>query len=309
MSPVRMPPMIVAVAVIGALTLGCGSGAANPSAGAANPSAGAAARLQADRFDANRAWRIVERQLAYGQRPAGSPQLRRLARTLRSLLPDGRFESLAGERGLRNVVGTLPGRRPGIVIGAHYDTLVKPSGFIGANNGAAGTAIVIEAARALSRGPRAADAREVRFVLFDGEEPAAGLPEESSDFSHEGLRGSRAYVERHRGRTAAMILLDYVGNRGLRLPREGSSTAALWVRLRAAAGKVGAGGFFPDGTGATIVDDHTPFLRAGVPAVDLIDWSYPGHELSDRLDQLSRRSLDAVGETVVELATGLRAAR
>jgi glutaminyl-peptide cyclotransferase len=144
-------------------------------------------------------------------------------------------------------------------------------------------------------------------VLFDGEEPAAGLPEESPDFYREGLRGSRAYVARHPGRTAAMILLDYVGNRGLRLPREGSSTPALWARLRAAALKVGAARFFPNEAGRPIVDDHTPFLRAGMPAVDLIDWTYPGHELSDRLDQLSRRSLDAVGETVVELAVELRA--
>jgi peptidase M28-like protein len=293
--------VVVAVAVSGTLILGCGGAVTNPSTGAT--------RRRAERFDVERAWRIVERQLAYGQRPAGSPQLRRLARRLRLLLPSGRFEPLAGQPGLRNVVGTLPGRRPGIVIGAHYDTLTKPRGFVGANNGAAGTAVVIEAARALSRIRRPAGAREVRFVLFDGEEPRAGLPEESTDFYSNGLRGSRAYVASHPGSTAAMILLDYVGNRGLRLPREGSSTPALWLRVRAAARKVGAAGFFPDETGVTIVDDHTPFLRAGVPAIDLIDWSYPGHELADRLDKLSRRSLDVVGETVVALVSELQASR
>ena len=146
-------------------------------------------------------------------------------------------------------------------------------------------------------------------MLFDGEEPAAGLPEESRDFYRAGLRGSRAYVARHPRRTEAMILLDYVGNRGLRLPREGSSTPALWAQLRRAARRVGAARYFPDETGTTIVDDHTPFLRSGVPAVDLIDWSYPGHELSDGLEMLSRRSLDAVGETVVTLASWLRAGR
>ena len=208
---------------------------------------------------------------------------------------------------MRNVVGTLPGRRPGIVIGAHYDTLAEPLGFLGANNGAAGTAVVVGVARALSRVPRPTGAREVRFVLFDGEEPAAGLPEESTDFYHAGLRGSRAYVAAHGRRTAAMILLDYVGNRGLQLPREGSSTPALWACLRAAARRVGAVRFFPDQSGPMIIDDHTPFLRAGVPAVDLIDWSYPGHDLSDGPDKLSRRSLDAVGETVLELASRLRA--
>jgi glutaminyl-peptide cyclotransferase len=263
--------------------------------------------LRVDRFDADRAWRLVEQQVEVGQRPAGSPQLRRLAARLRSLLPDGRFEPVPGEPGLRNVVGTLPGRRPGIVVGAHYDTLVKPKGFVGANNGAAGTAVVVEAARALARADVAGGSREVRFVLFDGEEPAAGLPEESADFYHSGLRGSRAYVAEHPDRTAAMVLLDYVGNRGLRLPREGSSSIQLWARLRAAAQAVGAAKIFPPYSGDVIVDDHTPFLRAGVPAVDLIDWSYRGHDLSDRLDKLSRASLDAVGETAVELVTRLRA--
>jgi glutaminyl-peptide cyclotransferase len=263
--------------------------------------------LTVDRFDADRAWRLVEQQVAVGQRPAGSPQLRRLAERLRPILPGGEFEPIAREPGLRNVVATLPGRRPGIVVGAHYDTLVKPKGFVGANNGAAGTAVVIEAARAVAKAKAQNGAREVRFVLFDGEEPAAGLPEESADFYHSGLRGSRAYVAAHPGRTAAMILLDYVGNRGLRLPREGSSSLPLWSRLRAAARTVGAQPVFPPYSGDTLIDDHTPFLRAGVPAVDLIDWTYRGHDLSDGIDKLSRRSLDAVGETVVELVLRLRA--
>ena len=170
-----------------------------------------------------------------GQRPAGSPQLRRLAARLRRMLPEGRFEPVPGEPGVRNVVGTLPGTKPGIVIGAHYDTLVKPKGFVGANNGAAGTAVVVGVARALARADVAAGSRQVRFVLFDGEEPAAGLPEESRDFYHSGLRGSRAYVKAHPGETADMVLLDYVGNKGLKLPREGSSSIALWSRLRSAA--------------------------------------------------------------------------
>jgi peptidase M28-like protein len=264
--------------------------------------------LAVDRFDSDAAWRLVEKQVAVGQRPAGSPQLRRLAARLRPLLPHGRFEPVPGEPGLRNVVGTLPGKRPAIVIGAHYDTLVKPKGFVGANNGAAGTAVVIEAARALAAARPRKGAREVRFVLFDGEEPAAGLPEESSDFYHSGLRGSRAYAAAHHSETAAMVLLDYVGNKGLRLPREGSSSIVLWAKLRSAATRVGAKRVFPPYSSDDVVDDHSPFLRAGVPAVDLIDWRYHGHDLSDALDKLSRASIDAVGETVVELALRLRAA-
>jgi hypothetical protein len=102
-----------------------------------------------------------------------------------------------------------------------------------------------------------------------------------------------------------MILLDYVGNRGLRLPREGSSDKRLWSRLRSAAEAAGKAAVFPAGTGTTIIDDHTPFLQAGVPAIDLIDWSYPGHTLEDGLDKLSVNAIDAVGETVLELVRRL----
>jgi glutaminyl-peptide cyclotransferase len=286
---------------IGALAL--------PACGSSDDARAGSSRLRVNRFDSDAAWQLVERQVAVGQRPAGSRRLRRLAVRLRRMLPEGRFEPVPGERGVRNVVGTVPGRRPGVVIGAHYDTLVEPKGFVGANNGAAGTAVVVGVARALARADLAARGRELRFVLFDGEEPAAGLPEESADFYHSGLRGSRAYVRAHPRATAAMVLLDYVGNRGLRLPREGTSSIGLWSRLRSAAAHVGARRYFPDSSGDEIVDDHTPFLRAGVPAVDLIDWTYPGHDLGDRLDKLSPASLDAVGETVTELALRLRAIR
>jgi glutaminyl-peptide cyclotransferase len=260
---------------------------------------GAVPVAKVDRFDADRAWALVERQVRYGQRPAGSPQLRQLARVLRRKLPHGRFVALPTP-GMRNIVGSLPGRGKAIVIGAHYDTLATPEGFVGANNGAAGTAIVVELARVLARMDRPPAAPPIRFVLFDGEEPP-GLPEDDPDFYQHGLRGSRADAKANARSTRAMVLLDYVGGRGLRLPREGSSDRALWGRLRAAARAVGAGAVFPDRTGPTILDDHTPYLRAGVPAVDLIDWSYPGHSLRDGLDRISRRSLDAVGETVVEL--------
>jgi hypothetical protein len=58
-------------------------------------------------------------------------------------------------------------------------------------------------------------------------------------------------------------------------------------------------------TQAAIIDDHTPFLRAGILAVDLIDWSYPGHSRQDTLDKLSPQSVDAVGETLVQFVRRL----
>jgi glutaminyl-peptide cyclotransferase len=281
---------------------------AAPRTPAAVATGAAAAGHSPQRFDADRAWSLIKLQIAAGQRPAGSPQLRSLAEKLRPKLPSGRFEPIPGQTGLRNIVGRLPGRKPGIVIGAHYDTLVAPKGFVGANNGAAGSAIVIELARDLARLKRPKNAREVTFVLFDGEEPAAGLPEDDPNFAEDGLRGSRAYVTAHPGRTSQMILLDYVANRGLQLPREGTSNVPLWNELRSAAAAVGATKTFPDETGVSITDDHTPFLEADVPAVDLIDWSYPGHTLKDGLNLLSKNAVDAVGETVLELVRRLEAA-
>jgi glutaminyl-peptide cyclotransferase len=261
-------------------------------------------RPTADRFDARRAFALIRRELSYGQRPAGSPQLRRLAEVLRRALPNGHFEPVKGDRGLRNVVGTIPGRAPAIVVGAHYDSEYHPKGFVGANDSAAGTAAVVELARAMSGATNPAG-REVRFVLFDGEEEGPGCP--NARFSTCALRGSRAYVAAHRREVGEMILLDYIANKGVRLPHERSSSRALWARVRAAAKEVGVGAVFPATDQVAIYDDHTPFLRAGIPAVDLIDFSYRYADgLQDTIDKLSTASLDAVGETVFAVVSELR---
>ena len=280
-----------------------------PDAVVAGPRAAAASRAAvpaatAERFDARRALRLVERQVAFGQRPAGSDALRRTAAVLRPLLPGGRFEAVPGHPGLRNVVGTIPGRRPALLLGAHYDTEAKPPGFVGANDSAAGTAVLVEVSRALGAAPRPNGARELRFVLFDGEEePPEG---DGGDFYAAALRGSKAYAARHADALRAMVLLDYVGNAGLRIPREATSDTALWRRLREAAAAVGVARVFPAGDGVALLDDHTPFLRAGVPAIDLIDFSYRYRDtVQDTVDKLSVASLDAVGESVVELVRRL----
>jgi Zn-dependent M28 family amino/carboxypeptidase len=194
------------------------------------------------------------------------------------------------------VVGVVPGSRPAIVIGAHYDVEARPKGFVGANDGAAGTAAVVELARAFAR--RDGTGPELRFVLFDGEEEPPGC----EDFESCALRGSKAYVRAHADEVQAMILLDYVAAKRLRLPREGSSNEELWGRLRSAANRAGVLKVFPPTTDASIIDDHTPFLEEGIPAVDLIDWQYPHRDtLEDTVDKTSATSLDAVGETVADL--------
>jgi peptidase M28-like protein len=292
---------LILVAVNGFPLIG-GGGGDEASGDRAPAEVPAVPRPTAHRFDAPRAFALIRRQLSYGQRPAGSPQLRRLAEVLRRQLPNGRFEAIPGHPGLRNIVGTLPGRGPAIVLGAHYDSEYHPKGFVGANDSAAGTAAVVE----LGRDLRSTTGREVRLVLFDGEEEGPGCP--NARFVTCALRGSRAYVAAHRGEVGQMVLLDYIANQGVRLPREATSTKELWARVRDAAGKVGVGAVFPDGDQVAIYDDHTPFLRAGIPAVDLIDFSYRYADgLQDTIDKLSVASLDAVGETVYALIRQLRA--
>ena len=259
--------------------------------------------LRADRFDARRAFAELRRQVALGPRPAGSRASRRLARRLRDQLPEGRFEAVPG--GLRNVVGTIPGSAPAIAIAAHYDTKDLP-GFVGANDGAGGTAAVLELARVLRRAERPSGAPELRFLLFDGEEAT----DDAKPFLESGVRGSRAYAAAHRGELRALVLLDFVADRDLRIPRESGSDAALWRELRAAARSVGAARAFPAGTVGTVQDDHTPFTAQGVPAIDLIDFSFACfHRTCDDMDAVSARSLDFTGETVYELVRRLGAVR
>jgi glutaminyl-peptide cyclotransferase len=262
-------------------------------------------RATVNRFDGSAAYALLREQVQrYGWRPAGSPALRRLAVRLRKLLPDGRFEAIPGHAGLRNVVGSVPGRMPAIVVGAHYDVEAAPRGFVGANDGAAGTAAVVTLARAFARAPRPAGARAMRFVLFDGEEEPAGC----EPFIECGIRGSTAYAKRHAAQTRAFVLLDYIAERhGLRFTREGGSDRTLWTRLRSAARAVGVGSLFSDDISGEILDDHTPFTQRGVRSIDLIDFDYPQRDsLEDDLDAVSARSLDAVGEAVHRLLTSLR---
>ena len=253
-------------------------------------------RAAVDRFDGAAAFRLLRRQVELGPRPAGSPESRRLARFLKRIVPRGRYQEVPG--GLRNVIGTVRGREPGyIVVGAHYDTKDIP-GFVGANDGASGTAVAAQLARTIRR-PR----HTIQFVFFDGEESPRGTPD--SDFEEEGLRGSRVAAEEFSD-ARAMVLLDFVGDRDLSIPREAESSPGLWRRLRAAAKRVGAASAFPPRTSGTIIDDHVPFLEQGVPSIDLIDFDFPcWHRRCDDMSAVSRRSVDLVGETVYELIRAL----
>ena len=286
-------PAVLVVALVLALA-GGGAEETSPQ----QDSAPAAAATRADRFDSARAWKHLTYQLSLGPRPAGSPQLAKLAGYLRTRLPRGHYESVPGHPGLRNVAGRIRGRKPAVVLAAHYDTKDLP-GFVGANDGAGGTAAVLEIARALRKLKRPSGAPEIRFVFFDGEEAT----DDTRPFEETALRGSKAYARRHAKEVRALVLLDFVAEKGaMRIPREAGSDAKLWRRLRAAAKRVGSAEAFPPGLVGEITDDHTPFARRGIPAIDLIDFTFDcWHETCDDASAVSERSLDLSGEAVLEL--------
>ena len=253
-----------------------------------------------DRFDSRAAWKLLREQVELGPRPAGSDASRRLAARLRALLPGGHYQAVPG--GLRNVVGGVRGRsRRYLLVGAHYDTKDIP-GFVGANDGASGTAVVVQLARRFARAgsrPR----HTLVFVLFDGEESPAGTPD--SRFEQKGLRGSRVAARRWKA-AEAMVLLDFVGDKRLSTPREAYSDRRLWEKLRAAAHRVGVGPRFPEESFGAVADDHLPFIRRGVPSIDLIDFDFPcWHERCDDMSAVSEHSLDVTGESVLQLLRGL----
>jgi Zn-dependent M28 family amino/carboxypeptidase len=249
-----------------------------------------------DRFDSARAWKALEHQVDLGERPAGSPASRKLARYLKRRVPNGHYQRVPD--GLRNVVGKVPGRDTDrvVLVGAHYDTK-DISGFVGANDGASGTAIALRLAREI-------EPRTIRptllFAFFDGEESPRGTA--SGEFEEKGLRGSKVAARRLADKVDRMVLLDFVGDKELSIPREAYSSRHLWSRLRDAADRVGAGDAFPSGTAGAVLDDHIPFRQRGVPAIDLIDFDFPcWHRRCDDLSAVSENSLDQVGETMMEL--------
>ena len=204
--------------------------------------------------------------MALGPRPAGSPASRALAERLRRSLPNGRFQAVPG--GLRNVIGSVRGRDPKrfVVVGAHYDTKDIP-GFVGANDGAAGTAVVTQLAHGIK--PRRLRPTVV-FILFDGEEAPAGAPE--AEFA--ALRAAR-----QQGRRRALPEGGGIDPARLRRRSETCASAARPIPIPRSGGacarqraRAGVGRVFPAGTAPGILDDHTPFTRRGVPSIDLIDF-------------------------------------
>jgi len=260
-------------------------------------------------FNADRAFADLRAMVAFGPRPAASPALAKTRDYIVSelkkvgLKPElDEFEPVTprGRKKMVNIRASRPGTGPGIIaLVGHYDTkLFNDMTFVGANDGGSSAAWVLEMARA-AEGLRLQNTLE--FVFFDGEEAVVEWTDDDSVY------GSKHDVDRRsRGRTLqqlkAVILVDMIGDKDLRIERESQSTGWLTETIWSTARSMGYTQEFPN-TVQTISDDHIPFLNARIPAVDLIDFDYgPGHsywhQAADTLDKTSGRSLKVVGDAV-----------
>lgn len=257
-------------------------------------------------FDGSRAWDHLRRQVAFGPRPAGTKALADTRRYLLNQLAAMKIattqqlftaQTPAGATPMVNLLATIPGRRPErIVVASHYDTkIARDFRFVGANDGASSTAVLLELGRVLAGSTRPFT---IELLFLDGEE-AVNWNWQGQDNTY----GSRHYVQtaqqaRTLGGIQALILLDMIGDRNLTIRREANSTRWLTDIVWGAAAKLGHRAFMSEET--TVEDDHVPFLKAGVPSVDIIDLDYPQwHTAQDTLDAVAARSLQVVGEVVV----------
>jgi len=263
-------------------------------------------------FDSSKAWEHLRQMVALGPRPSGSPAIRQTrAYITRQLAAVGlvaeeqRFtaQTPKGPIDMVNLIVRLPGKRTDrILFTGHYDTkLFTDVVFLGASDGASSGAFLIELARVLKD-----QSREFtyEFVWFDGEEAVVDWYHKLPDGTTDNTYGSKYYVQAAKKANAlagikAMILVDMIGDRDLNIKREIQSTSWLTDVIWAAAKRIGHANVFQTES-HEISDDHLPFLAAGVPAVDLIDFDYPAwHTPADNLSAVSARSLQIVGDVML----------
>ena len=313
------PFAIVFVLTVPFLLLGC-PGSTNKPTDAPTPTP---APAKSD-FDGDRAFEHVRKQVEFGPRPPGSPELEKtrgyMIDQLKSYglkVTTDEFHPVTpvGDRKMVNVTAELPGESNDvIIIGSHYDTkYFKNFKFVGANDGGSSTGALMEIARVM-----AANKQKPKltywFVFFDGEEafcfgwdechnpnpadPKTPLPDNTYGSRHS---VAQLVAKNELRRVRAMILLDMVGYKSLRLGRADLGTGWLTDTIWQTAKQLGYGNVFVDPEEGVGDDDHKPFLQADIDAIDIIQLStYPyWHTKDDTLDKISAKSLKTVGDAVL----------
>jgi Zn-dependent M28 family amino/carboxypeptidase len=219
----------------------------------------------------------------------------------------------AGPQTMHNLIVRFPGKKEGIIVlASHYETNypLRNTSFIGANDGAATSALLIEIANNLR--PKLVngklDGYSVWLVFFDGEEAV------QSWSSSDSLYGSRHLAAKWQNdgtnkKIKAFLLADMIGDKSLDITRDQSSTPALLDTVYAAAKKLGDEQYFFK-TSTPMEDDHIPFMMRGVPCADIIDYDYGPHDQAhpdgwhhtpeDTMDKISAKSLAISGSVFLE---------
>ena len=258
------------------------------------------------KFDSGRAWEHLRQLVAIGPRPSGSPAIEQTRNYIKAQLAAASVtvteqawgdQTPLGKVRMVNLVATIPGtRKDRLVIAGHYDTkLFRQFRFVGASDGGSSAAFLIELARVLKARK---NPLTIELLFLDGEE--AVVEWEGNDHTY----GSRHYVDaaKRDGSLAtlkALVLVDMIGDRDLRVRRDLNSTRWLTDVIWDSAKRLDLDtAFVADDT--RVEDDHMPFLQAGVPSVDIIDLDYePWHTAKDTLDAVSARSLQVIGDVVI----------
>ena len=270
--------------------------------------------------DAALVQQYAEKSVAFGNRFSGSRAIADYAGWIRKTAAESSlftvsehsFEDVtpAGKMTFRNIIAEIPGRsREWVLIGCHYDAkkFLSTPGFQAANDGASGVAALLAMIRALDRYPKQPPFT-LRFVFFDGEECLYKYGE------NDGLHGSRALAGKYERsgdlkNCRAMILLDMIGDRDLNLTLPANSSPALTDALTRIIRQ-----HFPalrfEKLSYDMLDDHVPFFRRGVPAIDLIDFQYgPAnsnwHTAGDTLENISAQSICTVADLTFALIWNL----
>ena len=253
-------------------------------------------------FDGQRAYADVQTQVAFGPRISGSEGHAQIKDWIRKELESADWQvevqtSESMEHPVENIIAKRSDEAPQIIVGAHYDTRMvadqdpEPTNHSqpvpGANDGASGVAVLLGLARSLPE-----DTVPVWLVFFDAEDNGriAGW---------DWIIGSREFVRLNPVQPRAVLVLDMVGDSDLNIYKERNSDPKLTDAIWAVAKGLGYEKKFIPEYNYSMLDDHTPFLEAGLPAVDIIDFDYPyWHTVQDTPDKVSAESLKAVGETV-----------
>jgi glutaminyl-peptide cyclotransferase len=262
-------------------------------------------------FNADRAMQYVKEIVALGPRPLGSANHRKVEDYITSHLKGDAVEddaftadTVEGKFPVRNIVAKYPGTKDGvIVIASHYDTNypLRNTSFIGANDGAATSALLLEFANQL-RGKKR-EGYSVWLLWTDAEEAMKTWSDTDSVY------GTRHLAQKWQQdgtvkQIKALLLADMIGDADLDIDRDTHSTPWLESVVYEAATRTGYQSHFFARTN-TIEDDHLPFMNIGVPCADIIDINYGynnvfHHTVQDTVDKLSTKSLDISGTVILE---------